>query len=127
MDAAAARQTFEAANGVRALGEWDEKRLYYYDETDQEELRSRRPWGRDPHWFRGVQISAVALIKMVMHARAGGNIEVMGMMQGKIMENVFVIMDVYPLPVEGTETRVNAREEANEFMVAYNSAESPDP
>jgi COP9 signalosome complex subunit 5 len=31
-----------------------------------------------------VKISAVALIKMVMHARSGGDLEVMGLMQGKV-------------------------------------------
>jgi COP9 signalosome complex subunit 5 len=33
-----------------------------------------------PHHFKRVKISATALIKMVMHARMGGDIEVMGMM-----------------------------------------------
>jgi COP9 signalosome complex subunit 5 len=32
------------------------------------------------HHFKKVKISAVALIKMVMHTRSGGDIEVMGMM-----------------------------------------------
>jgi len=31
-----------------------------------------------------VKISAVALVKMVMHAKRGGDIEVMGLMQGKV-------------------------------------------
>ena len=37
-----------------------------------------------PHHFKRVKISATALIKMVMHARKGGEIEVMGLLQGKI-------------------------------------------
>ena len=31
----------------------------------------------------------------------------------------FIIMDAFPLPVEGTETRVNAGAGANEFMVTF--------
>lgn len=34
----------------------------------------------------------------------------------------FIIMDAFPLPVEGTETRVNAGAGANEFMVTFTEA-----
>lgn len=37
-----------------------------------------------PHHFKRVKISATALVKMVMHTRRGGDLEVMGLMQGKI-------------------------------------------
>lgn len=57
-----------------------------------------------------------------MHAKSGGNLEVMGMMQGKVQGGTFIVLDAFALPVEGTETRVNAQEEAYEFMVAYNHA-----
>ena len=43
----------------------------------------------------------------------------MGIMQGKVMGNSIVIMDSFALPVQGTETRVNAAHEANEYMVEY--------
>jgi len=66
-----------------------------------------------------VRISAVALLKMVMHARSGGSIEVMGLMQGKIAGDTIIVTDAFRLPVEGTETRVNAQDEANEYMVGY--------
>lgn len=33
--------------------------------------------------------------------------------------NVMVVMDSFALPVEGTETRVNAQEQAYEYMTAY--------
>ena len=58
---------------------------------------------------------------MVMHARSGGSIEVMGLMQGKIEDDTFVVTDAFRLPVEGTETRVNAADEANEYMAQYMS------
>jgi COP9 signalosome complex subunit 5 len=57
----------------------------------------------------------------VMHARSGGNIEIMGLMQGKVLGDTFVVMDSFALPVEGTETRVNALAEAYEYMVTYTS------
>lgn len=68
---------------------------------------------------------------MVMHARSGGisgnyNIEVMGLMQGKIDTRdpagpTFIVMDAFALPVEATETRVNAQADAYEYMVEYQS------
>lgn len=43
----------------------------------------------------------------------------MGLMQGKVVGHSIVIMDSFALPVQGTETRVNAANEANEYMVQY--------
>lgn len=43
----------------------------------------------------------------------------MGLMQGKVIGNSLIIMDSFALPVQGTETRVNAANEANEYMVEY--------
>lgn len=76
-----------------------------------------------PHYFHTVKISAVALIKMVrrrfgsspdvqvIHARSGGQYEIMGVMYGKVRDGTFWIMDAAALPVQGTETRVNAGNE----------------
>jgi hypothetical protein len=95
-----------------------------------------------PHYFKLCKISAVALIKMVrfdclivgghvhanrigvlgfqvIHARSGVPWEIMGLMQGKVVGHSIVIMDSFALPVQGTETRVNAANEANEYMVQY--------
>jgi COP9 signalosome complex subunit 5 len=43
----------------------------------------------------------------------------MGLMLGKIEAHTFVVTDSFRLPVEGTETRVNAQDEANEYMVEF--------
>jgi COP9 signalosome complex subunit 5 len=59
-----------------------------------------------------------------MHARSGGNIEIMGLMQGKVSDETFIVMDSFALPVEGTETRVNALAEAYEYMVNYSDLSS---
>ena len=72
-----------------------------------------------PHYFKEVKISALALLKMVMHARSGGRLEVMGLMLGKIDGSTMVVMDTFALPVEGTETRVNAQAAAYEYMSTY--------
>lgn len=62
---------------------------------------------------------------MVMHARSGGSLEVMGLMTGYAVPPTstspasLVVTDAFRLPVEGTETRVNAQDEANEYIVEY--------
>ena len=56
---------------------------------------------------------------MVMHTRSGGDIEVMGMMQGKVVGDTFWVMDSFALPVEATETRVNVAADANEYLVSH--------
>ncbi|KAA8912883.1 JAB1/Mov34/MPN/PAD-1 ubiquitin protease-domain-containing protein [Sphaerosporella brunnea] len=114
----AAQAQFEAENNI-ALVDPTKDSLYSYDEAEQKALIASHPWTTDPHYFKYVRISAVALLKMVMHARSSGSLEVMGLMQGKIMQETFVVMDTFPLPVEGTETRVNAHEQAYEYMVQY--------
>ena len=74
---------------------------------------SAKPWKTNPDHFKKVKISAVALIKMVMHAKSGGDIEVMGLMQGYPVGDTMYVMDAFGLPVEATETRVNAGKEAD--------------
>lgn len=86
--------------------------------SDQKLLRAR-PWRNLPNYFTHVYILTLALTKMTVHAELGGNIEIMGMLMGKISGPLFIVLDVYALPVEGTETRVNAQSEAYEYMVQY--------
>lgn len=72
-----------------------------------------------PIHYKKCRISLLALIKMLHHGTKGGIIEVMGYLRGKVEGDTFYIMDSYPLPVEGTETRVNAGNEALEYTGAY--------
>jgi COP9 signalosome complex subunit 5 len=44
----------------------------------------------------------LALLKLVMHARSGGTLEIMGMLLGKIDGENMIVMDSFALPVEGT-------------------------
>jgi len=112
---------FELENSIT-----DTDGIYTYDNAEQQKWLSSKPWTKEPKYFRHVRISAVALVKMVMHARSGGDIEVMGLMQGKIDPDdsrgpTLIVMDAFALPVEGTETRVNAQAEAYEYMVEFQS------
>jgi len=54
-----------------------------------------------------------------MHARSGGDIEVMGSLQGFPVGDTMYIMDVFGLPVVGTETRVNAAADCDQFMIDH--------
>lgn len=41
------------------------------------------------------------------------------MLQGKVINDTFIVVDTFALPVEGTETRVNAAEGAYEYLTTY--------
>ncbi|KAB5589618.1 COP9 signalosome complex subunit 5 [Ceratobasidium theobromae] len=119
MQADTALKTFSLANDVREVDVADE--MVVYDKVEAARIDKEAPWKKDPHYFKRVHISVIALIKMVIHARSGGIYEIMGMMQGKIRasDQSLVVLDSFALPVQGTETRVNAANEANEYMVAF--------
>lgn len=115
--ASIAQQTWEMTNNIETIGTVDE--IYRYDKKQQQDILNAKPWEKDPHFFTDIKISALALLKMVMHARAGGTLEVMGLLLGKVDANTMIVMDSFALPVEGTETRVNAQAQAYEYMTAY--------
>lgn len=54
---------------------------------------------------------------MLNHAQLGLPQEVMGLLVGKILPGEFIILDVCPLPVEGTETRVNPGGDCEVYQV----------
>ncbi|CAF4094719.1 unnamed protein product [Adineta steineri] len=108
---------FERVNNVQEITAADE--IYAYDAPFQQSILQTRPWLQNPNYFKRCKISALALLKLVMHARSGGTLEVMGMLLGKIDGENMIVMDSFALPVEGTETRVNAQQEAYEYMSSY--------
>ncbi|MPC55962.1 COP9 signalosome complex subunit 5 [Portunus trituberculatus] len=112
-----AQRTWEMANNMESVNSADE--IYQYDGKQQQDILQAKPWEKDPHFFKQIKISALALLKMVMHARSGGTLEVMGLMLGKVDGPTMIVMDSFALPVEGTETRVNAQAQAYEYMTAY--------
>jgi len=114
-----ALKRFELENDVRETDE-----IFRFDNAVLQKNLAGKPWTKDPRWFKHVRVSALALVKMVMHARSGGSLEIMGLMLGKIDNDdprgpTMIVMDVFALPVEGTETRVNAQADAYEYMVEY--------
>ncbi|KAI1367827.1 JAB1/Mov34/MPN/PAD-1 ubiquitin protease-domain-containing protein [Xylaria arbuscula] len=113
-----AMKSWELDNDVKLVDPTRDA-LYNYSPARQNQHNDLKPWKSDPHHFKHVRVSAVALIKMVMHARSGGSIEVMGLMQGYTDGDTVVVTDAFGLPVEGTETRVNAQDDANEYMIQY--------
>jgi len=117
MSASTAQKSFDLTNSIHEISPQDE--IYRFDVEENKRINREAPWTKDPHYFKSCKISAVALIKMVIHARSGVPHEIMGLMQGKVMGTSIVIMDSFALPVQGTETRVNAASEANEYMVEY--------
>ncbi|XP_052777083.1 COP9 signalosome complex subunit 5-like [Mya arenaria] len=117
MDSKNAMKTWELGNDMETISSVDE--IYRYDKKQQQDILTAKPWEKDPHYFKHIKVSALALLKMVMHARSGGNLEVMGLLLGKVDGNTMICMDCFALPVEGTETRVNAQAQAYEYMAAY--------
>ncbi|OTB08483.1 hypothetical protein M426DRAFT_7796 [Hypoxylon sp. CI-4A] len=114
----AAMKSWELDNDIKLVDPTRDA-LYNYSPDQDEVANATKPWRNDPHHFQHVRISAVALIKMVMHARSGGSIEVMGLMVGYTDGDTIIVTDAFGLPVEGTETRVNAQDDANEYMINY--------
>ncbi|AXA48800.1 COP9 signalosome complex subunit 5 [Malassezia restricta] len=96
-----------------------EAAMYAQDPSAYQALLHKAPWRQDPRYFQRVCISVMALLKMVLHAQSGGDLEVMGLMQGHVRGDTIYVLDAFPLPVHGTETRVNAQNEAYEYMVMY--------
>lgn len=120
-------------------------------DREQQELHSRLPHLL-PTSFTTVRLSPLSLLQMLLHARQGIPLEVMGLMLGSVhpvapasasslaspgasfqaaCDYAFAVHSVFRLPVEGTETRVNAGAEANEYMVNFiqraEEAFSPSP
>jgi COP9 signalosome complex subunit 5 len=98
--------------------------MYEFDAAKLEAVRAAKPWMQDPKYFKKVQVSACATMKILMHAVSGVEkgmkepngkpVEVMGLMLGRPSlqdPRVLCVMDVFPLPVEGAETRVLADDE----------------
>ncbi|KAJ1970642.1 DEAH-box ATP-dependent RNA helicase prp43 [Dimargaris xerosporica] len=118
MDSSDSLKAFMVDNGIT---DWTPPQdlVYHYDSAAHAEQLKAKPWQDDPNYFTHVRVSAVALVKMITHAQSGGDLEIMGLLQGKVQDRTLLVMDVFALPVEGTETRVNAQDEAYEYMVDY--------
>ena len=115
---ASSATTAAAAAAAAPLDKSDAR--YTFDEARLSSLRSSAPWQNDPKFFQSAAFSPSAVMKMLMHCHSGvekglkkgGNpIEVMGLMLGRPdpdTPKTLVVTDVFPLPIEGFETRVIA-------------------
>mmetsp|Transcript_5623 Transcript_5623/g.6455 ORF Transcript_5623/g.6455 Transcript_5623/m.6455 type:complete len:386 (-) Transcript_5623:139-1296(-) len=96
-------------------------KLFTFDKESLQKVRNAKAWMSDPKYFKKVKVSGVAAMKMMNHAVSGVEkgmkspggkpVEVMGLMLGRPhLENhdTLIVTDVFPLPVEGAETRVLA-------------------
>jgi len=73
-------------------------------------------WEANNQFFKFCKISSFALHKMMLSAFQSEK-EKMGILTGTVETNSFIIFDAYLLPVEGTETRVNAGEDADAYRI----------
>jgi len=69
---AAAQKKWEKENKIETV---DSDFLYQYDNATYQKFLATKPWTKDPNHFKKVKISAIALLKMVMHAQSGGKID----------------------------------------------------
>ena len=92
------------------------------EHKEYQKLLNDAPWKKNPSYFTTCTISPLALLKMTMHARSGTPLEIMGLMTGYVSGTTIVVTDAFRLPVEGTETRVNAQTEADEYQVNFGVA-----
>mmetsp|Transcript_12350 Transcript_12350/g.17600 ORF Transcript_12350/g.17600 Transcript_12350/m.17600 type:complete len:358 (-) Transcript_12350:74-1147(-) len=93
---------------------------YSYDVDRLAKFREEKPWIKDPKWFKSVEVSPSAIMKMMTHCHSGVEkgikkggkpTEVMGLMLGRPdadNKHCLIVTDVFPLPIEGFETRVIA-------------------
>ena len=66
------RIAWEHANEVN---EMSDEHLKYNIEVHQS-IVNAKPWINNPHYFKSIKVSAVALLKMLLHAHSGGTCEV---------------------------------------------------
>jgi len=96
---------------------------YTFDVDKLEDMRKAAPWKKDPKWFSKVAVSPSSIMKMMTHCHSGvekglkkgsNPIEVMGLLLGRpdpVSPHCLIVTDVFPLPIEGFETRVIADDE----------------
>lgn len=100
------------------------------DTSISSRLVKEHPWSDNVHYFTRCYVSALALLKMMMHAKSGHGkegiigtkdnwIEVMGSLQGHFAANCIVVTDSFALPVKASEVECSLGEEGSVYKVAY--------
>lgn len=123
----AARKQWELENNVKTTTD----DFYHVDKEKMKVLDKARPWKTQPNYFTSVRMSALAMIKIVMHAKTGqgkagiisddaGNwVEVMGLLQGHYDEGVFIVTDSFAMPVDASEVECSMNEASQLYMINY--------
>lgn len=104
---------------IESLGNLNNEYYNYNPSNANTTNTNQKPWKKHPYYFQTVNLSLLSMMKMTMHAISGGSIEIMGMLVGFHKDNEIIITDCYPLPVQGTESRVNPQNDSYEFMLSY--------
>ena len=128
--------------GLTAATDPSEESLYVVDKDALAAVRKDRLWHEgqgtiSPKYFKRTVISAAATVKMLQHAIRGVEKgmasengmphEIMGLIIGRPSTDpkdphYLVVTDAFPLPVDGVETRVEAGDEAMNFMVGLSDS-----
>jgi COP9 signalosome complex subunit 5 len=112
--------------------------MYMLNSDRLAEVRANKLWTQDPKYFRRVQVSPSATMKMLSHAQSGVEkgmsspggkpVEIMGLLLGRPSTdpanlNTLIVTDAFPLPIEGAETRVLADDaEVINYMISLGEA-----
>lgn len=118
----------------RAMENSDRDAVYKVDDEKLQEIRNQKIWQIDPKYFIRVSVSPSAVMKMLIHANSGVEkgiasvgrkpVEVMGLILGRPSTDpknldTLIVTDVFPLPIEGAETKVLADdEEVINYMIS---------
>ncbi|CAH1758002.1 7348_t:CDS:10 [Entrophospora sp. SA101] len=115
-----ARKNFEFSNNIMTVDPAADE-IYRYNSQEQEQINHDKPWTREFYssFYKSKDLSSGPYKNGKKNSYLFYKVQVMGLMQGKISGDTIIIMDAFALPVEGTETRVNAQAEAYEYMVQY--------
>jgi len=54
----------ESPAAAAAAAASDSDAIFEYDADSQSSIQQQKPWTRDPHFFKNVRISALALLKV---------------------------------------------------------------
>jgi len=125
-----------------------------YDLACEKETLDKEPWKTNEKFFKKVRISAVAALKISVHAHWGANgrevgdsfdpdaaptekkeeeeddtkikkrFEVMGYLQGKVVGDTFVILDSFPVNAKYSEVAVEIDGRAAAQMIVQNEMSS---
>jgi COP9 signalosome complex subunit 5 len=132
-----AQKKWELENNVKTTT----NEHYSFDPEQMKQLYKTKPWKSNPRFFTSVKMSALALIKIVMHAQTGRGkrstfkkgqgtlaaddlvsdwIEVMGMLQGYYAGNgTFVVTDSFAIPADASAVEVSMNSDSEVYIINY--------